>query len=118
VNTVDGVVQGYDMQRTILLQGADAPGNTVPQHCSFGGEGTPYAKHLLPTVGVIAAPQFLYDPAFGLRGIDFGVMHSEVLGFTELLNRMGTMSQPEISGKVDIERAQRAGGYPTCPSGA
>jgi hypothetical protein len=118
VNTVDGVVQGYDMQRTILLQGADAPGNTVPQHCSFGGEGTPYAKHLLPTVGVIAAPQFLYDPAFGLRGIDFGVMHSEVLGFTELLNRMGTMSQPEISGKVDIERTQRAGGYPTCPSGA
>jgi hypothetical protein len=45
-------------------------------------------------------------------------MHSEVLGFTELLNRMGTMSQPEISGKVDIERTQRAGGYPTCPSGA
>src|SRR3954466_10670136 len=119
VNTVDQVVQSYDMQRTIMLQGADAPGNTVPQHCSFGGEGTPYEKHLLPTVGVIAAPQSLYDPAFGLEGIDFGVMHGELLGFTELLNRMGTMSQPEVSGEVDVERAQRASGStPSCPSGA
>jgi hypothetical protein len=118
VQTVDGVVQSYDMQRTVLLQGSDAPGNTVPQHCSFGGEGTPYEKHLLPTVGVIAAPQSLYDPAFGLEGIDFDVMHSEVLGFTELLNRMGTMSQPEVAGKVEVERAQRAGGAAGCPSGA
>ena len=118
VDTVSNVVQSYDMQRTIMLQGSDAPGNTVPMHCSFGGEGTPYEKHLLPTVGVIAAPQSLYDPAFGLEGIDFDVMHSEVLGFTELLNRMGTMSQPEIAGKVEVERAQRAGGAAQCPSGA
>jgi hypothetical protein len=119
VDTVDQVVQSYDMQRTILLQGSDAPGNTVPQHCSFGGEGTPYEKHLLPTVGVIAAPQSLYDPAFGLEGIDFGVMHSEVLGYTELLNRMGAMSQPEIAGKVEVERQQRASGTTaSCPSGA
>jgi hypothetical protein len=118
VSAVDGVVQRYDMQRTILLQGSDLPGSTVPQHCSFGGEGTPYEKHLLPTIGVIAAPQFLYDPAFELEAIDFGVMHSEMLGFTELLNQMGTMSQTDISGGVDAERAQRAAGAPSCPSGA
>jgi hypothetical protein len=46
-------------------------------------------------------------------------MHDELLGFTELLNRMGTMSQPEVSGEVDAERAQRASGTtPSCPSGA
>jgi hypothetical protein len=119
VETVDGVVRSYDMQRTILLQGSDAPGNTVPQHCSFGGEGTPYEKHLLPTVGVITAPQSLYDPAFGMEGIDFGVMHDELLGFTELLNRMGAMSQTEVAGKVEVERQQRASGTtPSCPSGA
>ncbi|MEA2386614.1 MAG: hypothetical protein QOJ22_788, partial [Thermoleophilaceae bacterium] len=118
VQAVQDVVQSYDMQRTIILQGADAPGNTVPQHCSFGGEGTPYAKHLLPTVGVIAAPQSLYDPAFGLEGIDFDVMHSEVLGWTELINRMGAMSQPEVAGKVEVERQQRAAGAEECPSGA
>src|SRR3954453_325140 len=114
VSTVDGVVRRYDLQRSILLQGADAPGGTVPQHCSFGGEGTPYNIHLLPTIGVISAPQSLYDPAFELEGIDFDVMHSEVLGFTELINRMQPMSQEEIAGTVTTDRARRANGAQTC----
>lgn len=110
VNTVDSVVRAYDMKRTILLQGADAPGTTTPAHCSFGGEGTPFNQHLLPTIGVIAAPQTLYDPAFGVRGINFHVMQSETRGFTELVNRLGTMSQQAIAGEVTLERAQRAAG--------
>ncbi len=118
VGVVNDVVRRYDMQRSILLQGADAPGNTVPMHCSFGGEGTPYQNHLLPTIGVIAAPQSLYDPAFGLEGIDFDVMHSEVLGFTDLLLQMGSMSQPAIAGSVPADRAQRAAGAATCGQGA
>jgi hypothetical protein len=115
VKAVDGVVRSYDMQRSILLQGSDAPGGSVPQHCSFGGEGTPYERHLLPTIGVIAAPQFLYDPAIELEGIDFDVMHSELLGWTEMVNTLGTMSQSDISGTVDSERQQRANGAPACP---
>lgn len=115
VKAVDGIVRGYDLQRTILLQGSDAPGATVPQHCSFGGEGTPYERHLLPTIGVIAAPQFLYDPAIELEGIDFDVMHSELLAFTELVNELGTMSQTEVAGAVDAERRARAAGAPGCP---
>jgi hypothetical protein len=115
VGTVDAVVRGYDMQRTILLQGADAPGPTVPSHCSFGGEGTPYNRHLLPTVGVISAPQSLYDPAIGLEGIDFTVMRSELLGFTELVNRMAAMNQIALAGEVPVERLQRAHGAATCP---
>ena len=115
VAAVDGVVRSYDLQRSILLQGSDAPGGSVPQHCSFGGEGTPYERHLLPTIGVIAAPQFLYDPAIELEGIDFNVMHSELLAWTEMVNRLGTMSQSDVSGEVDAERAQRAGGAPPCP---
>src|SRR5437588_6506722 len=66
VAAVTEVVQRYGMERTILLQGADAPGSTVPSHCNFGGEGTPYNVHLLPTIGEISAPQSLYDPSFGL----------------------------------------------------
>jgi hypothetical protein len=53
-----------------------------------------------------------------LAGIDFDVMHSEVLGFTELINQMGAMSQPEIAGTVEVERVSRANGAPTCPFGA
>ena len=115
VATVSQVVRNYDLQRTILLQGADAPGTTVPSHCNFGGEGTPYNQHLLPTMGVIAAPQSLYDPTFGLEAIDFDVMHDELLGFTELLNRLGTMSQAEVAGEIPLERQQRAAGGTPCP---
>jgi hypothetical protein len=115
VSTVTEVVRTYDMQRTILLQGADAPGSTVPSHCNFGGEGTPYNQHLLPTMGVISAPQSLYDPSFGLEGIDFNVMHEELLGYTELLNRLGTMSQAEVAGEIPAERQQRAAGAAGCP---
>lgn len=115
VGAVTGVVQKYDMQRTILLQGADAPASTVPSHCNFGGEGTPYNQHLLPTVGVISAPQSLYDPSFGLEGIDFNVMHDELLGYTELVNHLGTMSQAEVAGEIPVEREQRAQGGTPCP---
>jgi hypothetical protein len=115
VATVADVVRNHDMQRTILLQGADAPASTVPSHCNFGGEGTPYNQHLLPTMGVISAPQSLYDPSFGLEGIDFNVMHDELLGYTELLNRLGTMGQAEVAGEIPLEREQRAAGATPCP---
>jgi hypothetical protein len=115
VAAVTEVVRNHDLQRTMLLQGADAPGSTVPSHCNFGGEGTPYNQHLLPTMGVISAPQSLYDPAFGLEAIDFNVMHDELLGFTELLNRLGTMSQAEVAGQIPVEREQRAHGGAPCP---
>ena len=116
VQTARDVVQKYDMQRTILLQGADTPSEHSPSHCSFGGEGTPYNVHLLPTVASIAAPQSLYDPPFGLGGIDFSVMRSEMLGYTELLNRLGTMSQQDVAGEVTVERQRRAAGMTTpCP---
>jgi hypothetical protein len=115
VATVSQAVRNHDLQRTILLQGADAPGTTVPSHCNFGGEGTPYNQHLLPTMGVIAAPQSLYDPTFGLEAIDFNYMHDELLGFTELLNSLGTMSQAEVAGNIPLERQQRAAGGTPCP---
>ena len=115
VAAVTSVVQSYGMERTILLQGADAPGSTVPSHCNFGGEGTPYNVHLLPTIGEISAPQSLYDPSFGLESIDFDVMHAELLGFTELVSRLGTMSQAEVAGEIPLEREQRAAGGAPCP---
>src|SRR3954447_6567321 len=115
----DSVVRSYGLERSILLQGSDAPGTTAPSHCNFGGEGTPYNVHLLPTIGIISAPQFLYDPAVELEGIDFGLMHREVLAFTELINRMQPMSQTEVEGDVGLERQRRAAGAgPPCNTDA
>ncbi len=115
VHAVEAVVDGYHLDRTVVMKGADAPGATSPPHCSFGGEGTPFEKHLLPTIGIISAPQSLYDPVFGLEGIDFGVMRAETLAYTDLLLRLGRLSRPAIAGSVPAERAQRAAGAAGCP---
>ena len=42
-------------------------------------------------------------------------MHDELLGFTELASRLGTMSQEEIAGEIPLEREQRAAGGAPCP---
>jgi hypothetical protein len=116
VDTVDSVVRAHGLVRTALLQGADLPGSHVPAHCSFGGEGTAFNKHLLPTVGIIAAPQSLYDPAFGMSALSVPLMHRETVAFTDLLQRMSRMSRSTLAGSVTAERARRAAGAPTCPA--
>jgi hypothetical protein len=42
-------------------------------------------------------------------------MRDQVLGFTELVNRLGTMEQSAIAGDVPAERARRSAGAPPCP---
>ena len=114
-SAVQQVVSRYDMRRTLMIRGADVPSVRAPLHCSFGGEGTPFNKRLLPTVAAIAAPQTLYNPAFGIEGIDFGLMHRQMLAFTELIQRMGEMPQSGIGGPTDAFRALRGAGAPVCP---
>jgi hypothetical protein len=67
---------------------------------------------------VISAPQYLYDPTFGLSTIDFHVMRSELVGYTALALKLGKMSQATVAGQVTSERRQRRAGAPGCPSGA
>jgi hypothetical protein len=110
-------IRAYDVTRTVMLTGAEFPvAGRVPSQCSFGGEGTPYNEQLLPTVAAISAPLTLYDPAFGLEGIDFKRMSSETLAFTDLLLGMGQMDADAIAGDVTAERASRDDGAPGCPS--
>jgi hypothetical protein len=106
----------HDLRRHILIDGADfPPEGTVPPRCSFGGEGGPYNQHLLPTVGAIAAPATLFDPAFGLEGVDFALMRRQTIAFTELVRRLDGMSRKAIAGDVTRFRRERARGAPTCP---
>jgi hypothetical protein len=44
------------------------------------------------------------------------LMHRELLAFTDLLQRMGRMSQTDLAGIVPAERALRAAGAPRCPA--
>ena len=104
VKAVDDVVRRYDMRRTLELQGSDVPGSTTPAHCSFGGEGTPYDQHLLPTIGVIAAPQSLYDPAFGIEG---DRLRRDALRAARL-HRARQPAGHDVAGRRRGRRARRA----------
>jgi len=100
---------------TAVIVGADAPDpGRVPEHCSFGGEGTPYNHHILPTVATIAAPNILFNPAFGVEGIDFTHMREQAVAYTDVLLAMGRMTQPDLAGQVTADRAARKAGTPDC----
>ncbi|HEU0023034.1 MAG TPA: hypothetical protein VFQ12_00285 [Thermoleophilaceae bacterium] len=110
------VLVRHDLRRHAVIDGADFPEpGTVPPRCSFGGEGGPYNKHLLPTVALIAAPATLFDPPFGLEGIDFRLMRRQTIGFTHLVRRLDGMKRNAIAGSVTKFRRQREAGAPTCP---
>lgn len=105
----------HRLEQTAVIVGADAPEpGRVPEHCSFGGEGTPYNHHLLPVVSPIAAPRGLFSPSFGMEAIDIPYMRRQTLAFTDLLLAMGRMSRADIAGRVTQERAQRQAGAPGC----
>jgi hypothetical protein len=110
------MVRRQRLDPTAVIQGADAPvADRVPHFCSFGGEGSPYERHLLPTVATIAAPNVLFDPAFGLEAIDVAYLHRQAVGWTSLLLQMSRMSQAALAGDVPSMRAARRAGTPTCP---
>lgn len=107
----------YRLDRTAVIIGADVPEpDRVPVNCSFGGEGTPYNHHLLPTVAAIAAPNVLFNPAFGLGAIDFRHMRRQSMAFTELVREMSGMKRNEIAGNITAQRIARAEGAPGCES--
>jgi hypothetical protein len=114
VDSATHAVTSHDLRRHALLHGAGAPTATVPQYCSFGGEGTPYNKHLLPTVAVIAAPWVLFDSAHGMEAIDFSEMQRQTVAFSDVVFDMGRLSRAAIAGKTADFRAQRAAGAKTC----
>ncbi|WP_320673020.1 PA domain-containing protein [Patulibacter defluvii] len=108
-------VQRRDLRRTAVLKGLDVADLTrVPQICSFGGEGTPYNQHLLPTVAGVALPGGLFSPQFGLEAIDFDLMRRQSIAFTDIVSGMSRMSQADVAGDVTFMRQQRAGGAKTC----
>ena len=107
----------HRLERTALLAGADGPDPArAAEHCSFGGEGTPYAEHLLPTVALISAPAPLYDPAFGLASIDVARMRAQTLAFGDLALELSRMPARVIAGDVLRERARRRAGASGCPA--
>jgi hypothetical protein len=115
VSTLERAVKRRDVERSLLLKGtALADASHVPPYCSFGGEGTPYMQHLIPTVAFIAAPWTLFSSGYGLEQIDFGLLRRQTLQFTDLLLQIRGVPQAKIAGKYTGYRQERKRGKETC----
>jgi hypothetical protein len=99
----------HDLRRSIVLRGADLPGARIPPHHSFGGEGTPYHKHLIPTVGLVTGPWSLYNPAFGMEAIDGALLRRQAIVFTDLVHAVGSIPREALAGGYLAERQARSG---------
>ena len=116
VKTLERAVRRHKVERSLLLKGTALPDDShVPPYCSFGGEGTPYMVHLIPTVAFIAAPWTLFNPGYGLEQIDFDLLRRQTLQFTDFLLAMRGAPQSKIAGRYTEYRRERKAGKPVCP---
>jgi hypothetical protein len=115
VGTLERGVRRRKLDRSLLLKGTSLPSDAhVPPYCSFGGEGTPYMRHLIPTVGFITAPWTLFNAGYGLEQINFGLMRKQTLLFTDFLVQLRDVSQARIAGEYTRYRQERSRGKPDC----
>jgi hypothetical protein len=115
VKTLERAVRRRKVARSLLLKGTSLPDDShVPPYCSFGGEGTPYMRHLIPTVGFIAAPWTLFSAAYGMEQIDIGLMRRQTLQFTDFLLALRGAPQAKIAGEYARYRRERERGKATC----
>jgi hypothetical protein len=116
VETLKQLIQARDVRRSLLMKGtALADDSRVPPYCSFGGEGTPYEQHLIPTVGFVTSPWMLFDPGYGMKLIDLKLLRQQTLMFSDFLLRLRAVPQDAIAGAYTQYRQERAQGKPTCP---
>ncbi|ANZ40109.1 hypothetical protein BBK82_32815 [Lentzea guizhouensis] len=103
------------VDRTFVLAGNDPPvPDRAPPQCSFGGIGTHFHSHLVPTMAMISGPWTLWAPAFGARAVDHDRMRRQVLAAGDAVLALGTVPREQIAGPYPALRQARASGAATC----
>ncbi|WP_143466612.1 hypothetical protein [Lentzea kentuckyensis] len=106
---------GRAVNRTFVLPGSDAPvPGRVPPQCSFGGIGTHFHSHLVPTMAMISGPWTLWAPSFGAEAVDHERMRRQVLAAGDAITALAPVSRDQIAGPYLEQRQTRAAGAPTC----
>ena len=113
VSALTQQVVAHDLRRSWILRGADAPQAGFPPHRSFGGEGGPYREQVVPTIAAITGPWTLFDPAFGMELVDFGLMRRQAMAFGDVILSVADKPRELIAG---ADTAYRAGRDATAPS--
>lgn len=106
--------QRRKLDRTLVLRGIDPPGARVPPHCAFGGLGTHFHEHLIPTMQMISGPWSVWAPSFGERAVDFERMRRQLLAAGDTVLALDDLPRQTIAGPYLAYRAARTAGAPTC----
>jgi hypothetical protein len=110
-SAVAEAVNRRKLERVLVAPGFGAPvEGQVPQIVSFGGIGTPYHAHLVPTTSIITGPWSLWAPAFGADAIDIGVLRAQVLAAADVVRALDRVPRDVIAGGYLTDRAARAAG--------
>ena len=101
------------LERVLVAPGLGATvEGQVPPIVSFGGLGTPYHAHLVPTTSIITGPWSLWAPAFGADAIDFALLRRQVLAAADVVRALDKAPRDAIAGEYLAYRAARAAGAP------
>ncbi len=117
VDTAIGRIRSHALARTAVLTGANLPDpRQVPRVCSFGGIGTIFHGHLIPTLAMISGPWSLWAPVFGSRAVDFSRAREQALAAGGAILDLQDVPRATIAGPYLGYREQRAAGTArTCP---
>ncbi|GGM85475.1 hypothetical protein GCM10011609_22090 [Lentzea pudingi] len=113
--SASAALAGRSVDRTFVLPGSDLPvPGRMPPQCSFGGIGTHFHSHLVPTMAMISGPWTLWAPSFGAAAVDHDRMRRQVLAAGDAITALAPLPRDRIAGPyLDMRRA-RAAGAPTC----
>jgi hypothetical protein len=107
IDAIRQAVMDRGIARTYVLRGSDVPGARIPVQQSFGGEGTAYQQHLIPSIALVAGPWTLYNPAFGMEAIDGGLMRKQTLAFSDMIGSLATVPSAALGGGYLAQRGAR-----------
>ena len=108
---VTDAVTHRSLERALVLPGFGAPStDQVPSILSFGGLGTLFNMHLIPTTSIITGPWSLWAPAFGADAVDVARYRRQALAAGDVIATLDRVPRDEIAGDYLAERAARAAG--------
>jgi hypothetical protein len=100
-----------NLDRILIARGASAPNpNAVPEYASFGGIGTSFHQHLVPTTSIISGPWSLWANRFGSSAVDYNRLRDQTQAFADLILAVQLLSKHQIAGNYTRYRQERASG--------
>lgn len=82
----------------------------VPEYSSFGGLGTSFHQHLIPTTSIISGPWSLWAPKFGALAVDYNRLRDQTRAFADVIAAVQPLSKQQIAGNYTEYRQRRAAG--------